>query len=650
MDNKNDLELSLAWIYDIYLLGQKASLEENSKEVQDLLIAKIITAFDASSGCLAEYDEKSDELLIVAGIGLPEYVVGSVIKGGSSILSLVTVSGEPLLLNGEISKNNAYNDIYIQREGSTPSSAMCWPLIIGSDVIGVVSVNRDSSKPEFGRNDLEFGQNIVKFIALAVEDARLHIQSNLHVDEQRQLNRLQVIWAEALSWLNQVPEKLSNSEDAHHFIETAAFQSVTISNALWGAICTFNDGQITKTVTTKECNTDDDLIMNVLALSNNISIINKNAAFFIDTRKSNEIKLVEELNKIKAGCYIISPIYTIDSPRLSILLYVGDRNNIAETEFVTFTLFLDGLHRVLQHQELFVSLRESKNALEKEKEEQKSLIEELKNAQDQLLQSEKLASIGQLAAGVAHEINNPVGYISSNISSLSNYVDDMISLLDLYAESEQFIDSKNSVLEKIKSLKDEIDIEYIKEDLKALTDESIEGVKRVKQIVQDLKDFSHVDEAEWQWADIHKGLDSTLNVVNNEIKYKADVVKEYGSLPLIECIPSQLNQVFMNMLVNAAHAIDGDRGLITIKTGIEDDNACFEFTDTGKGISPEKIHKIFDPFFTTKPVGKGTGLGLSLSYGIIEKHQGKIEVDSEVGVGTRFKISIPVKCTSDAVI
>ena len=162
--------------------------------------------------------------------------------------------------------------------------------------------------------------------------------------------------------------------------------------------------------------------------------------------------------------------------------------------------------------------------------------------------------------------------------------------------------------------------------------------------MQDLKDFSHVDQAEWQWVDLHKGIDSTLNVVNNEIKYKAEVVKEYGDIPQVECLASQLNQVFMNMLVNASHAIgEGGHGRITIRTGLKDEMVWVEFADTGKGIAPENLTRIFDPFFTTKPVGKGTGLGLSLSYGIVDKHHGRIEVESEVGKGTTFRIWIPVR-------
>jgi len=278
--------------------------------------------------------------------------------------------------------------------------------------------------------------------------------------------------------------------------------------------------------------------------------------------------------------------------------------------------------------------------LRKEKDEQVQLVQQLQSAHTQLLQSEKLASIGQLAAGVAHEINNPVGYINSNIGSLRNALNDLFKLLGHYEEAEdKLIDE--TTRENILAVKQEVEIDYLKEDLKNLLNESQEGIVRVKQIVQDLKDFAHIEEAEWQWADLHKGLNSTLNIVNNEIKYKADVVKEYGNIPHVECIISQLNQVFMNLLVNAAHAIE-ERGTIIIRTGQKESHVWVSVEDTGKGMDLATRQKIFDPFFTTKGVGKGTGLGLSLSYSIIQKHNGTIAVESEPGKGTTFYVQIPI--------
>lgn len=268
----------------------------------------------------------------------------------------------------------------------------------------------------------------------------------------------------------------------------------------------------------------------------------------------------------------------------------------------------------------------------------------LQSLQGQLLQAEKMASIGQLAAGVAHEINNPIGYVYSNLGSLQKYLDDIFQVMDVYEKAEAALATSPEILAGIKAVKAKVDIEFIREDVAALMSESREGITRVKKIVQDLKDFSHADaEEEWQLADLRQGIDSTLNIVNNEIKYKADVIKEYADIPQVECLPPQLNQVFMNLFVNAAHAMGEQRGTITIRTGVREDQAWVEVKDNGKGISPENLTRIFDPFFTTKPVGTGTGLGLSVSYSIIKKHHGKIEVSSEVGVGTTFLISLPLK-------
>lgn len=267
----------------------------------------------------------------------------------------------------------------------------------------------------------------------------------------------------------------------------------------------------------------------------------------------------------------------------------------------------------------------------------------LQAAKKQLTQSEKMAALGQLAAGVAHEINNPVGYISSNIATMAKYVSGLMKLLDTYQQLEPKLTVDTSELNQLADLKKEIDIDYIKQDIQDLVDECEEGVARVRSIVQDLKGFSHKGHGDWLQEDIHEGLDSTLNVVRNEIKYKAEVVKEYGELPPVECLPSELKQVWMNLLVNAAHAIE-ERGTIYIRTGIEDDDWIWiEIEDTGSGIKADHQANIFSPFFTTKPVGQGTGLGLSISHGIIKKHFGEISVDSEIGRGTCFRITLPVQ-------
>ena len=265
--------------------------------------------------------------------------------------------------------------------------------------------------------------------------------------------------------------------------------------------------------------------------------------------------------------------------------------------------------------------------------------QKLEEVQNQLIQQEKMASLGQLAAGVAHEINNPIGFINSNLTMLDKYCDRIFRLLDIHDAVEPTLPDI-ATREEIGKIKTEIKYKNLRSNMLSVIDESREGVERVKRIVQDLKDFSRVDEAEWQWSDIHDGIDSTLNIAWNEIKYKAVVHKDYGDIPQVECVPSQINQVVMNLLVNAAQAIK-DSGEIYIRTRAENDHVHIEIEDTGCGIPAANLGKIFDPFFTTKEVGKGTGLGLSLSYGIIKKHNGELKVRSIPGKGTTFIIILP---------
>jgi len=327
----------------------------------------------------------------------------------------------------------------------------------------------------------------------------------------------------------------------------------------------------------------------------------------------------------------------IEGEYVRVILGVGNKQTGYDaTDVETVQLIGGDLWRIAQR------LR-TESKLEANLEYQTGLNKKLEEANSQLLQSEKMASIGQLAAGVAHEINNPIGYVSSNLGSLQKYLENILAVVDAYEKIEPLLAQYPQALADITAAKGRADLAFLKEDVPALMSESREGITRVRQIVQNLKDFSHAgSDEEWQQADLRHGLESTLNIVWNELKYKCEVKKDYAEIPNIECLPSQLNQVFMNLLVNAAYAIEG-KGIITIRTGTQGDHVWVEVADTGKGIAPENLDRIFDPFFTTKPVGKGTGLGLSVSYSILQTHHGRINVASEVGKGTTFHILLPVK-------
>jgi two-component system, NtrC family, sensor kinase len=261
---------------------------------------------------------------------------------------------------------------------------------------------------------------------------------------------------------------------------------------------------------------------------------------------------------------------------------------------------------------------------------------ELKSTQSQMLQREKMASIGQLAAGVAHEINNPIGFVSSNLRSLGKY---LIKLTDYVTSIEADIDIEAPQLkEKVREQKKKLRIDFLLEDCNDLIEESLDGSERVRKIVQNLKTFSRVDCAEVQMANLNECVESTLNIVWNEIKYKATLEKNLRELPDLHCNPRELSQVFTNILMNASQAIDKD-GVIKVCSWQKGNMLFVSFEDNGCGISQEHKDKIFEPFFTTKQVGEGTGLGMSISYEIVKNHGGDIVIDSEPGVGTTMTVS-----------
>lgn len=274
-----------------------------------------------------------------------------------------------------------------------------------------------------------------------------------------------------------------------------------------------------------------------------------------------------------------------------------------------------------------------------------------------IVQSEKMATIGLLAAGIAHEINNPIAFIGSNLSIIRDYLKSLKSLDEKFRAMESFLENLDheegqTVLKDIRSCRDEHQIEMILEDFEDITSESLEGIERVKTIVSDLKVFSRIDTPESGLLNINEAIDITLNILKNELKYTIDIQKKFGDIPAITCYPQKISQVFMNLIVNASQAIEG-KGEIIISTEqvekgrrSEDQFVRVTIEDTGCGIPQENIKKLFDPFFTTKPVGTGTGLGLSIVYEIIKVHNGEIDVESQPGKGSKFKVMIPVHFSS----
>lgn len=264
----------------------------------------------------------------------------------------------------------------------------------------------------------------------------------------------------------------------------------------------------------------------------------------------------------------------------------------------------------------------------------------LQQMQGQIIQQEKMASIGQLAAGVAHEINNPMGFITSNLTSLGKYADRLdeyiAALLQSIGSCAGHPDTGD-----IDRLRQKLKVDYIISDVRELVNESLDGANRVRRIVQDLKSFSRVDQAECCRTNLNELLETTINIAWNELKYIATLERDLGEIPDIVCYPQQLNQVFINLLVNAAQALE-KQGNIVVRSWSDNGDVRVSIKDSGKGMTEEVQRRVFEPFFTTKEAGKGTGLGLSISADIIRKHGGEITVESEVGVGTTFIVRLPV--------
>ncbi|NIJ53035.1 sensor histidine kinase [Dyadobacter arcticus] len=278
-------------------------------------------------------------------------------------------------------------------------------------------------------------------------------------------------------------------------------------------------------------------------------------------------------------------------------------------------------------------------------------LTQLKDAQSQLLDSEKMASLGQLTAGIAHEINNPINFVSSNIRPLRRDIDDVLEILDSYSDLRNVgsIEVLNEKIVEIEALKNELDLDYIKTELGTLLKGMEDGAQRTVEIVKGLKIFSRVDETDLNLVNINEGIESTVIILNYQMGNSIHLVKELGNIPSIECYAGKLNQVFMNILTNSIYALqkekhDSERPTIWIKTWLKDpENISISMRDNGPGMTPEVRAKIFEPFFTTKQVGDGTGLGLSIVFKIIEVHSGNIQVNTEVGKGTEFLITLPVK-------
>lgn len=393
---------------------------------------------------------------------------------------------------------------------------------------------------------------------------------------------------------------------------------------------------------------------------NRLIAVNESAGAFVSALACGQLDVVPPPRN-----HLIAPFKQLHS-NLKHLVWqtqeVAQGNYSQRVDFLgdfaeAFNAMIDGLRDKKRLQEELQRARDELEVRVRQRTEElnQSLVE-LKNAQAHMVQSEKMVSLGQLAAGVAHEINNPIGFVGSNLNTLAEYQAQFEALIIQYRELVSFLEKGAAredanaqmaqIIQDVHKSEAHADVDYLLEDARDLVQESRQGAKRIAKIVFDLKHFAHPGEDRRNYTDLNACMESTLNVVWNEIKYKAEVHKAYGDLPLVSCYPQQVSQVFMNLLANAAQAIE-KKGRIDISTRHCNDRVEIRVSDDGAGIAEENLSKVFDAFFTTKPVGKGTGLGLNVVYNIIKKHNGTIDVQSEMGRGTSFTIHLPVSDVKD---
>lgn len=388
---------------------------------------------------------------------------------------------------------------------------------------------------------------------------------------------------------------------------------------------------------TYECTTaaSSEEALNYLAVKNYALVISD-----LTMPGRNGIELLREI-VVRFPETVVIMVSAVDRPQR-----VRDALRLGAYDYLIKPCELESLaisvQRALDRRELARTAKRYKDDLERRNAELAGRTAELQRLQAQIVHSEKMASLGQLAAGVAHELNNPAGFIYGNMDILKDYLAGLTRVLTAYEE----VPLPASFADRVAKIKTEIDYDGVMAELDSIIMDCIDGAERICNVVQNLRLFSRLDEAEVKQIDLHEGIDSTVRLLSRYYSSgHVHLIREYGALPAVNCYAGQLNQVWMNLLINAAQAL-GAGGEVKVSTSNEADTVVVVVSDTGCGIPAEHLSKIFDPFFTTKPVGEGTGLGLSISYGIIKRHQGTITVESQLGEGTSFTVRIPVYAQS----
>jgi two-component system NtrC family sensor kinase len=609
--------------------------------------ARKLIPFDRIMINLIDLKNNTSTPAYIAGIDVPGRRAGDITPLAGTVTEEVTRTRSSLLIQID---NEDIDEVISRFPPLLPTfqaglrSLVFVPLISKDQVIGVLSL-RSLVPKAYTDRDVKLAESIGNQIAGAIANAQLFIERKRAEEELQRSEEEAQRLAQENAIVAEIGRIISSTLDIKEVYERFAEEA-------------------------RKLIPFDRIMINLIDLKNNTSTTAYIAGIDVPGRRAGDITplvgtVTEEVTRTRSSLLIQDNIEEMSSrfPSLLPTFQAGLRSlifvpliskdqviGVLSLRSLVPKAYMDRDVRLAEGigNQIAGAIANAQLFIERKRaeEELKKAYMKLKETQAQLIQSEKLASIGQLAAGVAHEINNPAGFVISNLDILNKYVRRITPIFERYVQLEtslaQYQNSELSHLAReIKDLRDHSEIDHILTDLSQIVSECLEGTHRIKKIVHNLRTFSHAEIAESKYAIVNDLLDSSLNLIWNEITHKAEVVKEYTDVPMLFCYPQQLRQVFLNILMNAVQAIE-KRGKIIIKTYEKDKNIFIEMIDTGCGIPEELQNRIFEPFFTTKEVGKGTGLGLSIVYGIIKKHRGDIIVKSKIGEGTNFIIKLPI--------
>lgn len=545
--------------------------------------------------------------------------------------------------------------------GQAPDSMIYLPLLVHDQAIGVLTV-QSFKRDAYTHYQLNIVKNMAIYVSTALENAIAYQQIELQKQEIEEKNtelekKVELRTRELLQTNDEVRRQKDELESTYSKVQllseigqqvTSTLSLETISQTVYSNVNKLMDATIFAIGIYDPTENQIDFLSSVekgeilpawhasLEEEDRIAVwcFNNKKEAIINDSATEYNKYLPSVGKPKAGESPESIIYLplmLDDEPIGVITVQSFKKHVYNPYHID----------ILRSLAIYVS-----TAIRNAKSYQKMTraFEQLKNTQSKLVESEKMASLGVLTAGVAHEINNPVNFISGGIISLKENYEDVEMLLKKYLSYNPTADKKTTekLWNEIESLKEDIDLESLLPEIQDLFKSISNGASRSMEIVRGLKNFSRLDESDMKEANLETGIDSTLVILNNQLKNRITVNKEYGGIPSLHCFPGQLNQVFMNILNNAIQAMTGP-GELSISTSHKDNNIIIRITDNGPGIPDAVKEHIFEPFYTTKGVGEGTGLGLSISYGIINKHKGTISVDSEMGKGTTFTITLPIK-------